>query len=281
MDSITSFTGIRLTAILAALCMTLPVFAADNPAEDRIGIEVVDNVRNRIEAQDCSAAVHYLKAGLKKNIPLVSLLAGTMYEHGLCVKRDWSTAAGFYTVAFEGGLREGAERLGAGYADPVNGPDFAAALWWWQRTRSAKLPGCTVSKDAADDPDRFVAELGSWPASRLEGCNYMVGVVSMIGAELNYPALGQMYSLGGDIELRFFPGQGRIEVEQTAARDYTVLGAVDGGKMHFRHTKKTARSFETEANEVAKRALARYPQPRGISPDMKVEMGVSFTVEFR
>lgn len=51
MDSITSFTDIRLTAILAALCMTLPVFAADNPAEDRIGIEVVDNVRSRIEAR--------------------------------------------------------------------------------------------------------------------------------------------------------------------------------------------------------------------------------------
>jgi TPR repeat protein len=115
------------------------------------------DARRQIEARDCDYAVSRLAGWLKQGESKVFLLAATMYENGLCVKRDWSNAVNFYTAAFEKGLPEAADRRAAGYADPVNGPAIAAALRWAHKGRGLDARVCAVSKDVRDDPEGFVA----------------------------------------------------------------------------------------------------------------------------
>ena len=205
-------------ALLAALCAT-SASAAPGPVDpqlDRIADEIIASVRTAITAGNCDAAVNILKSGLKSGRPKVSLLAGSMYEQGLCVKRDWDTAISFYALAADGGLKEGADRLAAGYADPVNGPDIAAALWWAQRGMSRLvIPYCPISDAALQDPDRFVAEIGTWEPGRLATCNYVFAVSSMMTAELAYPELAADFSLGAEVRYIFYPGRPAVEIEKS------------------------------------------------------------------
>ena len=147
---------------------------------------------------------------------------------------------------------EAAERLAAGYADPANGPDIAAALWWG-RKGAVSCAGCTVSKEVRDDPDRFVAELAPGQR-RLTRCNYLVGVMSMVSAELKYPKLGRLHQVGGDVDLRFLPGLARIEVKQAEAREYALLGWVDGDTLGDR--------WRPEVHPCLRKDLERCRQPR-------------------
>lgn len=261
------------TLFLASLATAAPV--AD-PANDPDGLVVAGDVGRAIAARNCSLAVDSLKNGLKKNSPSVSLLAGSMYEHGMCVKQDWSASFGFYTLAFEGGLKEAAERLAAGYADPANGPDIAAALWWGRHGRSFQLPGCTVTREAADDPDRFVAELATWSQAHLAGCNYIIGVMSMITAELKYPTRGIDQRLGGEFTLRFLPGQARVEVKRGETREYVLLGWIDDDALGERRKNQVTNIFEKALGDIANRALARYPQPAGIPAETQIEVKYNF-----
>jgi len=277
MNVSTYFAGLLLSIGMATAPATAG--AADDPAQDKVGDAAVREVKVWIEARNCASAVDRLKTWLSKDVPKVALLAGTMYEHGVCVKRDWSKAVSFYSSAYEGGLTEAAERLAAGFADPANGPDIAAALWWGRLGRSFDSPFCTVSKEAADDPDRFVAELNTWKPYRLNGCNYIVGVMSTVTAELKYPRMGVAHQLGGDVDLRFFPGLARIEVKRGEAREYALLGWVDGDTLGDRRTKQVTSVFEKTLGEVANRALARYPQPSGLPPEAKIDVRFAFTIE--
>ena len=277
MNLATNFAGLLLAIVIALA--PLSAGAADDPAQDKVGDAAVHDVKVRIEARNCASAVDRLKVWLSKDVPKIALLAGTMYEHGVCVKPNWSKAVSFYSLAFEGGLMEAAERLASGYADPANGPDIAAALWWGRQGRSFNMPYCTVGKEAADDPDRFVAELNTWKPARLAGCNYIVGVMSMVTGELKYPKLGVAHQVGGDVDLRFFPGLARIEVKQAEAREYALLGWVDGDTLADRRTKKVTGVFEKTLSAVANRALARYPQPAGLPADAKIDVRYTFNIE--
>ena len=49
--------------------------------------------------KDCGGAVRVLKEGLKAKEVEVMLMAGTMYEDGMCVKQNWEQASGFYESA--------------------------------------------------------------------------------------------------------------------------------------------------------------------------------------
>jgi len=129
------------------------------------GEKAVVGIGELLKANDCAGAVKALNAGLQTGYPEVALLAGTMFEAGFCVKKNWDKAVGFYTQAHEGGIREGALRLAAGFADTANGPDAAAALWWAKRAR-LDAGTCTSRLPDIDDPDRFVEALRAWPASR-------------------------------------------------------------------------------------------------------------------
>lgn len=258
--------------------LSLPASASVIPTP---GESAVGSITLRIKAGDCAGAVDWLKDGLKAEYREVELLAGTMYDLGLCVRRDWSRAVAFYAKAYAAGLPEGAERLAAGYADPKNGPDAAAALWWAMKGRAFHDPGCGVPQDAANDPDRFVAVLSSWTPQRLSYCNYVVGVMSTISSELRYPELAADFALGGDFTLHFLPAVPRVEVQKGEAREYAVLGFIDGDALRDRSSKAVARSIEKTIKEVTDRALKRYPQPAGIPANSWADMKYTFEIVYK
>lgn len=106
--------------LLLAICGTAPHAGAGT----RSGALAVDAIRGSIAAQNCQQAVDRLKSGLKNEYPEVFLLAGSMYENGICVRRDWDRAVTFYVQAHDAGEKDGAARIAAGYADPANGPTW-------------------------------------------------------------------------------------------------------------------------------------------------------------
>jgi hypothetical protein len=256
----------RLCAALLAGALCLPLAAgAATPAQESAAA-----VTRKIEAQDCQGAVDALKAGLKQGHAEVSLLAGTMYEHGVCVARDWNRAVLFYSQARQSGIKEAADRMAAGYAAPENGADVAAALWWVGKGSIAGAPGqqvlapCAVSPAAFDDMDRFVAELRTWPQWQLAMCNYVVGVMASLSAEIRYPELAKAYGVGGEVMLTFLPAAPKIELKKREATEYRLLGVFNGDMLRDAGTPRVAGSFEKALGTVAERALRRYPQPGGI-----------------
>ena len=265
-----------LIAGLLSSLSCLPAGAAGSGT--RAGGEASNTVRHWIGARKCDAAVERLKSGLKDGYPEIMLLAGSMYENGVCVRQDWNTAVGFYAQAFENGIVEGADRLAAGYADPANGADVAAALWWARRGRGARLKSCEVSREAAGDPDRFVAELAAWPQQRLTICNYLVGVMSTIAAEVKYPDLALEFGAGGDVTLRFRADIPRIELQKGESHEIQLLGHVDGDALRDRKGRGVAGGFEKALDHVADRALRRFPQPKGIPEGTVVEVQYLFSV---
>jgi hypothetical protein len=233
--------------------------------------------------KDCAGAVDDLKTALKKDFPEVAMLAGGMYENGICVKRDWERAVPFYIQAWQGGIKDGAYRLAAGYADAANGPDVAAALWWASRNRSRNgtlygIRGCSVGGPAADDMDRFVAELQHWPQSRLQACNYMIGVISTIEGEVKYPSLLHYYRVGGEVKIQFRPAIPQIELQKGASGKIEVYGT-DAGDDAVERLEDGYRSFEQTMGYVANRALRRYPHPDGIPADTLVKLDYHFRVQ--
>jgi hypothetical protein len=255
----------------AAALLLAPGAAQANLRARQISVE---SIMNRIEAGDCSTAVSRLKTGLGLEYPEVMELAGSMYENGLCVKRDWQRAVTFYIQAHEAGVKDAASRLAAGYADPANGPDIAAALWWFARTDGRSIESCKVSKT---DPDGFVAELSGWSQQKLVVCNYIVGVMATIAGELRYPDSASALGVGGSVALRFHAALPRVDVRMGETEEFRLLGLVEGDDLRDRSTKAVRHSFEGELRKVADRALRRYPQPAGIAADTVVNTSFHFT----
>jgi hypothetical protein len=269
----------RILLAAAGLALSsLPAAAETSP----YGSKAVMAIADRIAARDCAGAVDDLNSNLKKGFAEVALLAGSMYDNGICVKHDWERAVPYYIQAWEGGLEDGADRLAAGYAAPENGADVAAALWWASRQRNRNwqvhgAPGCAVSAAAANDMDRFVAELQTWPQARLQECNYMTGVMSTLTAELRYPAIAAMYRVGGDVTVHFLPGVPRIDLQEGEMRTVQMYGWVNGDYMRERESRAKG-GFKQAFGDLVDRALHRYPHPDGIPADTQAELVYHFDV---
>ena len=271
----------RKLARLAAftLLATLAVAAVASPVSS--GDEVVRKVRLYVEARDCVAAVARLNEGLAKKYPEVNLLAGAMFEHGVCFKPDWDRAVGFYSNAFDGGQRAAIYSLMSGFAAPEHGPDMAAALWWANRPNDEfAVEGCKISDASRGDPDRFVEELRTWPQPRLARCNYLVGVMATLGGEIRYPAKAERYSLGGSLKLRFVPAVPRIDIETEEIRELAIGGWLDGNAMEDRRSRSVKGSFEDSLRQIADRALQRYPRPAGLASDLVITSKFIFAVDY-
>lgn len=267
---------LRTRLLLLALFLPAPQAAA---APSRPMHEIVAEVTRRAAAHDCRAAVEALREGLKLLYPEVALLAGSMYENGLCLKRDWDKAVTFYTQAHQGNLPEAADRLAAGFADPANGPDMAAAMWWGLSSRGPRLVGCEVSPGAEKDPDRFVAELSAWAPAQLALCNYVVGVISTISAEVKHPPRDRRATpAGADVVLRFLPALPRVALESGDAAVARALGAAANAKPGTVPGQNTSR-YETMVRAAADLALRRYPQPAGIPPGSEITLIYRFPAE--
>ncbi len=269
-----------MRALPTTLLFALTATAFDAAAGTRSGALAVDAIRSSIEARDCARAVDRLKSGLKSEYPEVFLVAGSMFENGICVKRDWPRAVGFYVQAHEAGDKEGAARIAAGYADPANGPDAAAALWWALKHTAFRPGFCAIPKEAMADPDRFVAALKDWPQARLSACNYVAGVLATIAAEVKYPELAAAHAIGGDVTLRFLPGVPRVELQRGDSREYEMMGWVNADALRDRKTRKMSDGFQAALSTVANRALARYPHPGGIPEDALIEVKYSFGMHY-
>jgi TPR repeat protein len=266
------------------LAVSLAILA-DGAMARTDGERAAQDVGARLRASDCEGAVKALNAGLKQDYAEVALLAGSMYENGVCVPSDWKRAVSFYSQAYEGGQAEAASRLAAGFAAPENGPDIAAALWWANRGRvqAAQMQanaGCAVSPEAAGDPDLFVAELRTWPQARLLLCNYIAGVMSTLAAEVQYPSRAIRAAMGSDVFLRFQPAVPRIDMLHGESREYQQIGFVDGNKIRPRDTRRLSDSFQTAIGEVADRALRRYPQPAGIPEQTRIQVKYIFNIKY-
>ncbi|SFC70170.1 sel1 repeat family protein [Massilia yuzhufengensis] len=268
-----------MRASITALLLALSAAAPHAGAGTYPGSLAVDAIRGSIAARDCATAVKRLKSALENDYPEAALLAGSMYENGICVKRDWQRAVGFYVQAYDGGEKEGAARVAAGYADPANGPDVAAALWWSWKTEGFRVAQCSVPLEARADPDRFVAALAAWPKQQLAVCNYLAGVLATIAAEVKYPELASAHGIGGDVTLRFLAGVPRIELQRGESREYELVGWVSADMLRDRKARRMADGFEQALSSVANRALARYPHPGSIAADALLQVKYNFHME--
>jgi hypothetical protein len=115
-----------------------------------------------------AAAIGALNNGLAAAYPGVLLMAGTMFDEGLCLKPNWERAERLYLRAQKAGHRGGRLRLIAGLAAP--GSDPAAALWWAQQENGPLPSPCPVPEMAAFDAERFVAELKLSSPQRVAAC---------------------------------------------------------------------------------------------------------------
>lgn len=230
------------------LALTMLAGAAQARTE---GGKAVGDIGERLRASDCEGAVKALNGGLQAGYPEVALMAGTMFEAGFCLKKDWNKALGFYTQAYEGGIREGALRLAAGFAATANGPDAAAALWWAKRAR-LNADHCTARLPDTDDPERFVAALRQWQPKTLEVCNFVVGKMAFIVAEARYPMEGVTREVMGSPEVVFTPAASHFRAEGREA------------------TGPAQEGFFAVIRQAISLAGARYRKPEGIPPDWKI-----------
>jgi hypothetical protein len=262
-----------LPAGLALVLAALPGYAA----ADGLGALASSKLARQLAAGDCAGAIKVLNAELAEKSPQAYLLAGTMYEHGACVGRDWKRAMGFYVQAHDGGQPAAALRLAAGFAAPENGPDIAAAIWWAGRGQEQSMD-CGVKP--IDDPERFVELLRGWSKSRLEQCNYVIGVLSTIAGELQYPPRAAAYGADLDMTVRFVPAVPAFQVKMGKATQFQVLGVPNYDRpLDERAAKAVAAEFQHTVRELLKRAVARYPQPAGIDPQWALLLPVKFIVE--
>lgn len=231
--------GLGLVVALAAVAF---------PAWGRTdGQQALAGIGERLRAKDCEGTIRNLNAGLTAGYPEVALMAGTMFEAGACVGKDWNKAVHFYSLASEGGMKEGALRLAAGFAAAANGPDMAAALWWAKRA-GLQADYCTAKLPKTDDPDGFVEALRTWPARELAICNYVVGILSFVSADVRYPMAGVTREIAGRLEIDYVPATSRYKVDAGNATGPATkgLGDVFGRALYY--------------------AGARYARPDGIDP---------------
>lgn len=249
----------RRSPFKVGLACLLALFAYGAQARTD-GEEAVSGVGERLRADDCAGAIKRLNAGLEARYPEVALLAGTLFELGTCVKQDWNKAVHFYSLASEGGIREGAFRLAAGFAAAANGPDMAAAMWWARKAR-LQADRCTSNLPKTEDPDRFVEELRKWPEEELAACNYVIGMTSFLYAESRYPMAGVSRDIQGRVEVEYQPALSTFRIEgPSATRPATRgLGEVITQALHF--------------------GGARYTKPGRINPAWKIPFILVVDVE--
>lgn len=248
---------------------------AMRPDSTRAEREWLDGVHSALNHRDCKLAVSRLNEGLEQRYPDAFLLAGAMFEQGLCVKAQWDRAATLYQRALAAGHRGGRYRLVAGLAER----DPAVALWWLQDGDGASLPAaCRAPAAVHRDAEAYAALLAGWPAGRLAACAYLAGVSAAISGELEYPgdALGML--IEGRILMQFLPAEGRIDWRTAEVTRLEGSGLQSGEQVALRDGVKARDVLRRYLDELGQRALARFKRPAGIAPDWRVDTEYSFRI---
>ena len=257
-------TGLLLST---ALAHAAPTYLEPDPDATR-------RVAAYLASKDCPGAVKALNDGVKDKQRDVLLLAGAMFETGLCVKENWERATYFYQLADKAGHKAAIHRLAAGYA--VAGRDNALALWWAAQ-RPFDLPrSCIPAADPEQDPDGFAAALTRMPVAEFNACVYMVGVYSALLGETEFPAAAVRNSMFGDVIMTFDPARGAIDWTQENTGQALEAGLFDGNKVNTESRRKKENALLDYMRAAGARTLARYSKPDGIDPAIRIRQKFTF-----
>ncbi len=266
--------GFWLAALLA-----LNASAAQRPPETQAERDTVQGVRSAIEQQDCKLAAARLNDGLAKAYPDVFMLAGRIFEDGICLKASWERAQGMYQRAEQVGHRGGLFRLVAGLAYQNRNP--TAALWWAHKAGGLNLPQpCRVAQRALE-PEVFVNTIKLWPAGRLQGCVYTAGVVALVAGDLDYPQRALRFYMAGKVAMKFSPAEGQLSWRTIEVEAQPMYGVVSGEQLQDRDSRAVNSAFERHLQELGERALRRYERPANVDPDWEVLTDFVFSIIYR
>ena len=228
----------------------------------------VQAVHEAVARGDCVAAAASLNAGLAKAYPAVWMLAGAMYEDGVCLKANWDRALAFYQRADTAGHPGAAARVAAGYAASIGGRDLAASLWWALRARTELPAPCAEVAPLAQDADRFIAALQAWPAGQLGACAYAGAVMSAVQGELAAPDLALGYGLEGTLKLTFVPAQARLDID---SEGLVAAATVQDALTRDADQRSARDALAQQLRRAADRTLKRHDKPAGVPAAWRVE----------
>jgi hypothetical protein len=267
---------------LAGLACLLAGFtcAAQRPEVTMAEADTVAGVRTAMEHKNCGLAVSRLNEGLAAKMVDVYMLAGAMYEEGLCLKPNWERAAQMYLRADERGHGGAWMRLVSGYVYQMRDP--ASAIWWVSRRGGLGLPKpCLLPSGLWDDPEAIVATLRAWPGGLVDQCAYMAGVVAHVRGDVLFPQLAFELGMNGRVAMHFLPASGRIDWQTIELEELQIPGLVDGDRLRDRSSRKARQVFEAHLREVGERALKRYARPEGLDSEWHVDHEFRFNIEYR
>jgi hypothetical protein len=253
--------------------------AADNRKEPPTKPEsqAIAAIHDAMRAQDCTLAASRLNEALKRKYPSAYLLAGTMYEQGVCLKPDWDRAATLYQQATAAGEPQGRLRLVAGLA--AGNRDRAAAMYWALEDAGLRLPAeCEAGRELRADPDAYVAQLRKWPAGRLDACVYVAGVVSAIAGEIEYPSMGMAYSIYGNYRMSFNPSAATVEWTEQELRLGDMLGVSSGDNVRDRDSGLVRQTLRRELEETSQRTLRRFTRPADVPTGWRFQQDFAFHI---
>jgi hypothetical protein len=269
-------------AVLSGACLFSNSTYASESIAERSERQETASIERLLGDGMCTSAVSAIKSGLAAKKPYIMLLAGNMYEEGLCVKPDWDKAAGLYMRAEEAGQRFAIRRLVAGYARP--GRDNGMAIWWAaQEGRHQGYPSrCIPAADPVNDPDGFNAALERMAPATFQSCVYLIGVVNEVLSQVRYPRVALRNSVSGTFKMEFVPATGiitwsvdELEVDENSPAFFRNLAVEE-----LENPRAIRNSLVDYMRGKSNFALARYPRPAGdFAPDYTYQLKYVFTIE--
>lgn len=269
----------RVAVLAVAAVMATGAAAQSRPAPwlpDKRDEATVRAVWTQIDRKDCAEAARVLSEGVRSGYPHTLLLAGAMFEEGVCLKRSWPRALEQYERALAAGHPRAAARIASGYASDAAGPDRAAAVWW-ALGRMSLPPACRSAEAVKDDPDRFVAALREWPAGLLERCSYVVGVVGTVMGDLEFSSRAADHGLHGRVVVEYRPADDRVEVVDEDLRQAQPGGLASGDVVRDGASRAVRSAFANDIRSVVDRGRQRMTRPADFDPAWKLRLEFDVT----
>ena len=237
------------------------------------GAQAAKAVTDAVQAKNCTGAVAALNTGLAKAHNEVLVLAGAMFQDGICVKANWDRAVRFYERAHAAGSPVAAPHLVAGYASTAGGRDLGTALWWAAKANTAVPSACADVVPLANDTTQFVAALNKWPAGQLQGCAYAAAVMASVQADAASHELQASLGLKGTLKIAFSPASGQMSFEQDLGLAPTNKVALDAGNQE----RAMRNALAEHLRDLAERSVKRFEKPTSMAPDWRVAAEIAFS----
>lgn len=273
----------KLTTLLrvCALAGTIALPAGAQAAE--LHPQTENMIHRYFRSNDCESAVKLLNKSLAAKAPETYLLAGTMYEDGVCLKKSWEKAIHYYSLAQQAApnpkrpqtKRMALSRIIGTLA--MDQRDPGTALWWASSAPDIGPAACHSADHLRNDPDAFTAALNNWGAAKLSACVYTIGVLHRLSGDVAYPRDAVQQGMSGTFEMTFIPAQASINWRTLDSSRLTVSQVAQPGNTEARLVKK---QFVDYFEAISKRALADFPKPDNIDPTWEIKEQFSFEVGY-